>query len=141
MLLLNNKNMESNYMNLFLLLITTPNCNGRWLTHTSCIELHFLTRVHFISITFCPSSYRWWHIRDKRQFFFTYSMMHVMLSNKILRVVSNFLPQSNSNFFYKISLLGQILEIEIQRRNKISLLGKTLEIEIQRRNKTWSNPL
>jgi hypothetical protein len=68
-------------------------------------------------------------------------MMHVMLSNKILRVVSNFLPQSNSNFFYEISLLGQILEIEIQRRNKISLLGKTLEIEIQRRNKTWSNPL
>jgi hypothetical protein len=69
-------------------------------------------------------------------------MMHAILSNKIiLRVVSNFLLQSNSKIFYKISLLGQTLEIEIQRRNKISMLGKTLEIEIQRRNKTWSNPL
>lgn len=52
-------------------------------------------------------------------------MMHAILSHKIiLRVVSNFLLQSNSNIFYKISLLG-----------------KNLEIEIQRRKKMWSNPL
>jgi hypothetical protein len=49
--------MESNYMNLFLFLVTMPNCNGWWQTHTSCIELHFLTHVHFIPITFCPSSF------------------------------------------------------------------------------------